>query len=101
MDDMDGKPESKRAPVCGVLSVAAPFVSAAVFYVVRKIFISLRPNDDNMLYGIAFIGLPVVGCFFAGLILATFATLGREKWPTFPLIGLLLNSSPLLYSCFQ
>jgi hypothetical protein len=91
----------KRAPICGILSVVAPFASGVVFYLANKTYKFFYPNDDHSLSGIAFVGLPVIGCLFAGLLLSGISGWRNEKWRHLQWIGLLLNALPIIYSFFQ
>ena len=91
----------KRAPICGILSVAMPFASVPVAFLAIAVFRNLYPNDEGWLSGIGFVALPVIGCFFGGMILAGIAALRDEKWRVLPWIGVILNSAPFIYGLFQ
>ena len=88
----------KRAPICGILSVAAPLGSFLVFLIADKTFRVLYPNDQGWLSGIAFVALPTLGCLFGGLVLAGVAALRTEKYSALSWIGLILNAAPFLYT---
>ena len=91
------KSVDRRAPVCGILSVAAPFASLPAGLVADKAFQILYPNDQGWLSGIAFVALPILGCFIGGLILSGAAALRVERYSVLGWIGLLLNAAPLSY----
>ncbi len=82
--------------MCGVLSVLAPFASVPVALVADKSFRYLYPEDEGWLWAIGFVGLPVFGCFLAGLLLAGIAVMRNEKWRALPWLGLLFNLLPFV-----
>jgi hypothetical protein len=87
----------KRAPVCGVLSVAATFASVVVFFLGQEVYGFFYQRDDHMFSGLAFIVFPIFGCFMAGIILAGVAALRDERWWGLRWIGWGLNVAPFLY----
>jgi len=86
----------KRAPLCGALSVAAPFVavaagSFALFYV------RSHPSGSMRLDHLALVGLPTFGSLVCGLILAGAAAVRNERLWALRWIGFVVNGGPLLY----
>src|SRR5437867_5483246 len=63
----------KRAPICGVLSVAAPFASVAVALFVDKVVRILYPGDEGRFFILAYVMLPIICGMIAGMVLAYFA----------------------------
>jgi hypothetical protein len=87
----------KRAPVCGILSMAAPFASGGAGFIAPKVYEFLYPRDDHMFSGLAFIMISIFGCFIAGILFAGVAALRDERWWLCRWIGWCLNVAPFLY----
>jgi hypothetical protein len=96
MESEQGIP-GKRAPVCGVLSMAAPFASGGIGFIAQEVYGFLYPRDDHMFSGLAFIVFPIFGCFIAGILLAGVAALRDERWWLCRWVGWCLNAAPFLY----
>jgi hypothetical protein len=86
----------RRAPVCGILSVVAPFASVGVALLVDRIVRVKYPGDEGRFFIIAWIGLPIVCGMIGGMVLAGTAALRDEKWSALPWIGYLVNAGPFL-----
>lgn len=95
---MNSAPAIKEpAPICGVLSLAAPFVSVAIALVVDKVFQITYPGDQGRFFVAAWVMLPIFGGLVGGMVLAGLAAVRGEKLAVLRWVGFLLNAGPLAY----
>ena len=87
----------KRAPVCGILSLTAPFASLALAFLGDRTARTLYHGDEGMFSAMAHVALPIVGGLKGGILLAGLAALRDEKWSALRWIGFLLSAAPLVY----
>lgn len=84
--------ESEK-PVCGMLSIAAPFVG---FVLGMTWAGSLRGDSTGAGGAICLLKIMPLA-FIAGAVLAILAFRRGERWRALPIIGLVLNTPPLLF----
>jgi hypothetical protein len=96
---MQDVPENveRRAPLCGVLSLAAPFAGFALACLVDRVYVRHAPLDAGFQL-MAYVFFPIYGSVLCGLILAGAAALRHEKLWALRWIGFLVNASPFLYA---
>ena len=87
----------RRAPLCGVLSVASPFIGFAAAWLVMD-YIRSRPPESMQLGLLALGALPIYASCLCGLILAGAAAVREEKFSALRWIGFLVNAGPFLYA---
>ena len=90
--------QPKRAPICGVLSIAATVSSGLIFYS----FIKLHPDTSGPLGAekLRFVQEFTPICGLAGLVLAIVALIRRERFWILPLLALLLGLALVGLFCF-
>ena len=82
--------ETRRAPTCGILSIAAPFIGAFLFWVLMWVFTDF---SLSFVLGLSLIPLsPMCGVGFA-----VAAWIRRERCWLFPWIGLFINLALLCW----
>jgi hypothetical protein len=84
--------ESEK-PVCGMLSIASPFVG---FVLGMAWAGSLRGDSTGAGGAICLLKIMPLA-FLAGTVLAILAFRRQERWRALPIIGLVLNAPPLLF----
>lgn len=90
--DLSSQPIKKSPPVCGALSVAAPFAGAAVGFLVAVASAGgaeWSPIIRQLWAVVAFL--------LAGFLLALIGVSRHERCAALPWIALFLNGIPLLY----
>jgi hypothetical protein len=88
----------KRAPLCGILSVASPLIGFAASLLVMA-YVRSRPPESGMDLGLLALGaLPTFASLLCGMILAGAAAVREEKLWALRWIGFLVNAGPFLYA---
>jgi UDP-N-acetylmuramyl pentapeptide phosphotransferase/UDP-N-acetylglucosamine-1-phosphate transferase len=99
-DLMETAPQlvDKRAPICGGMAIAAPFVGVAVALLADRGYDApSRPEDEAWRVAVWLV-LLVYGSIMSGLILTCVAVARDEKYWVLRWVGFLVNAGPFLYA---
>ena len=86
----------RRAPWCGILSVASPLAGIGASLLVM-VYVRSRPPESMDLGLMALGALPTFASLLCGMILAGAAAVRQEKLWALRWIGFLVNAGPFAY----
>jgi hypothetical protein len=92
------KSVAKPAPICGVLSIAAPFVGAGVACLAYLVYDPPSRYPNERFHAGVWLVLLIYSSIISGMILAAIAAVRGEKCRALPWIGFLLSAGPFLYA---
>ena|SRR5216684_2998432 len=90
--------DEKACPICGVLSIAAPFIGAAFACLCYLASAPLSHYTDESFRVGVWLVLLIYSSILCGMILAAIAAVREEKYRALSWIGFLLSAGLFLYA---